>query len=74
MKAKSDVYVKLQSLYKDKARRDALEVHAIVESMKGEDQVELAEVELFCKNARFIKLINAVERPSMEQVIGERRV
>ncbi|KAM4055669.1 thiF family protein [Hirsutella rhossiliensis] len=69
MKAKSDVYVKLQCLYKDKARRDALQVFATVRAMTGGDQVELTEVELFCKNARFIKLVNAVEGPSMEQVI-----
>ncbi|EQK99259.1 hypothetical protein G6O67_005723 [Ophiocordyceps sinensis] len=71
MKAKSDVYVKLQSLYKEKAHRDALEVFAAVRAMTGGDQVELAEVELFCKNARFIKLLNAVDGdgPSLEQVI-----
>lgn len=75
MKAKSDVYVKLQSLYKEKAHRDALEVLAAVRAMTGGDQVELAEVELFCKNARFIKLLNAVDGdgPSLEQVIGKLR-
>ncbi|KAI0154866.1 hypothetical protein GGR57DRAFT_511825 [Xylariaceae sp. FL1272] len=62
MKAKSSVYVKLQSLYKEKARRDAQEVLEIVRTSPGGKQVGSAEVDLFCKNARFVKLVNAKPR------------
>ncbi|KAI1307812.1 hypothetical protein F5Y03DRAFT_117182 [Xylaria venustula] len=59
MKAQSSVYVKLQSLYKEKARRDAREVLEIVKASPGGEHVDQTEVDLFCKNARFVKLINA---------------
>lgn len=74
MKAHSDVYIKLQSLYKDKARQDALEVSATVRGLAGGQKIDLAEIELFCKNARFIKLVNASdgEKLGLEQVIGKR--
>ncbi|KND91390.1 NEDD8-activating enzyme E1 regulatory subunit [Tolypocladium ophioglossoides CBS 100239] len=61
MKAQSNIYIQLQNIYKDKARRDAQEVLATARAMAGGDQVDPAEVELFCTNARFIKLVNAVE-------------
>jgi NEDD8-activating enzyme E1 regulatory subunit len=59
MKAQSSVYVKLQSIYKAKARKDAQEVLETVQAMPGGKNVEPSEVEMFCKNARFVKLINA---------------
>ncbi|KAI5861661.1 hypothetical protein GGS23DRAFT_576068 [Durotheca rogersii] len=59
MKAQSSVYVKLQSIYKDKARKDAQEVLETARGIPGGNDVDPAEVELFCKNARFVKLINA---------------
>ncbi|KAI0391814.1 hypothetical protein F5Y17DRAFT_439103 [Xylariaceae sp. FL0594] len=62
MKAKSSVYVKLQSLYKDKARKDAQEVLAMVRASAGGETVDPSEVDLFCKNARFVKLINPEPR------------
>ncbi|KJZ79406.1 hypothetical protein HIM_00875 [Hirsutella minnesotensis 3608] len=72
MKAKSDVYIKLQSIYKDKARRDALEVFDIVRSLDGGEQIELSEVELFCKNARFIKLVNAeISKPNLDEIVAK---
>lgn len=61
MKAQSSVYVKLQSLYKEKARRDAQEVLETVRALPGGKDVDPAQVELFCKNARFVKLINATQ-------------
>ncbi|KAI6782709.1 NEDD8-activating enzyme E1 regulatory subunit-like protein [Emericellopsis cladophorae] len=61
MKAQSDVYIRLQNLYKTKARQDAREVLATVQNMEGGADVESAEVELFCTNARFIKLINGAD-------------
>ncbi|KAI1134459.1 hypothetical protein F5Y05DRAFT_417101 [Hypoxylon sp. FL0543] len=61
MKAQSTVYVKLQSIYKEKARRDAQEVLETARAIPGGKDVDPAEVELFCKNARFVKLINATQ-------------
>jgi NEDD8-activating enzyme E1 regulatory subunit len=58
MKAQSSVYVKLQSIYKAKARRDVEEVLQTVRTMPGGEKVDPGEVEMFCKNARFVKLIN----------------
>ncbi|KAI0173341.1 hypothetical protein GGR52DRAFT_580029 [Hypoxylon sp. FL1284] len=59
MKAQSNVYVKLQSIYKEKARRDAHEVLEMARVIAGGKDVDPTEVDLFCKNARFVKLINA---------------
>ncbi|KAI1329120.1 hypothetical protein F5Y16DRAFT_112564 [Xylariaceae sp. FL0255] len=59
MKARSSVYVKLQTLYKEKARSDAQEVLELARTSPGGEHVDPTEVELFCKNARFVKLINA---------------
>ena len=59
MKAKSSVYIQLQNLYKTKARQDAAEVLETAQSIAPSRQFDPAEVELFCKNAPFVKLINA---------------
>lgn len=59
MKAQSDVYIELQNIYKAKARRDADEVLRTVQATPHGRDVDPAEVELFCKNAAFVKLINA---------------
>ncbi|RYP25522.1 hypothetical protein DL768_011486 [Monosporascus sp. mg162] len=61
MKAQSNVYVKLQSIYKAKARKDAHEVFETVKAMPGGEHVDFVEVESFCKNAQFVKLINAAD-------------
>lgn len=72
MKAQSNVYIKLQNIYKDKARKDANEVFTRAQKISGGENIDLEEVQLFCTNARFIKLINTTgEAPlSMEQIIG----
>lgn len=59
MKAKSNVYVELQNIYKDKARKDAAEVLDIVRKHPNgsPEEIPTEEVETFCKNAAFIKLI-----------------
>lgn len=57
MKAKSDVYIRLQNIYKAKARADAAEVLALTRSHDGGSSATPAEVELFCKNAAFVKLV-----------------
>lgn len=61
MKAQSSVYIQLQGIYKAKARRDAAEVLETVKQTSGGEDVDAGEVETFCKNAAFVKLINAGE-------------
>ncbi|KAL2754551.1 hypothetical protein ACRALDRAFT_1076212 [Sodiomyces alcalophilus JCM 7366] len=58
MKAQSSVYIELQNIYKAKARRDAAEVMESVRRTPGGDAIDQAEVDLFCKNAAFVKLID----------------
>jgi hypothetical protein len=72
MKAQSAVYIQLQNIYRAKARKDAAEVLATVRSMAGGETVDQAEVEQFCTNARFIKLINSADLAeiTLDQVIG----
>lgn len=57
MKAQSEVYVRLQSIYKSKARKDVDEVLEILGSVPNGSQVEREVAETYCKNAAFVKLI-----------------
>jgi len=59
MKAKSNVYVELQNVYKAKARQDAAEVLETVRQHPNGSPADIPneEVDAFCKNAAFIKLI-----------------
>ncbi|CAK7263629.1 hypothetical protein SEPCBS119000_000578 [Sporothrix epigloea] len=59
MKAQSKVYVELQNIYKTKARRDAAEVLATVRAAAGGNDIDAGEVNTFCRNAGFVKLITA---------------
>lgn len=59
MKAQSKVYIQLQGIYKAKALRDIAEVLETARLASGGDTVDVGEVELFCKNAAFVKLIDA---------------
>ena len=54
-------------------QRDAAEVVATVRTMAGGEKVDSSEVERFCTNARFIKLINSADGPSLpfDQVVGK---
>jgi amyloid beta precursor protein binding protein 1 len=61
MKAQSTVYVQLQNIYKSKARQDVAEVLMTVRANANGKDVDVAEVESFCKNAAFIKLIHGTE-------------
>lgn len=58
MKAQSKVYIQLQNIYKTKARNDVAEVLDTVRRSTGGEEIDLSEVELFCKNAAFVKLVN----------------
>lgn len=61
MKAQSTVYVQLQNIYKKKARQDVAEVLSTVRALPGGKTIEESEVETFCKNAAFVKLIHGSE-------------
>ncbi|TVY38076.1 NEDD8-activating enzyme E1 regulatory subunit [Lachnellula occidentalis] len=70
MKAQSTIYVQLQNIYKAKARQDVSEVLEIVRAHPSGKDVDVAEVETFCKNAAFIKLIRGMDStpPSMQTI------
>lgn len=72
MKAQSDIYVQLQNIYKKKARQDVAEVLEIVQSDPRGKGIDVAEVETFCKNAAFIKLIHGADLPSdsLQEISG----
>lgn len=71
MKAQSDVYIQLQNIYKAKARQDASDVLRTAQSLAGGVPINTADVEQFCKNARFIKLINSSQdSPKIQDVVG----
>lgn len=61
LKAESGVYIKLQNIFKAKAREDAAEVLRSVRAVPGGEAIGSAEVEEFCKNAAFVKLIIAAD-------------
>ena len=61
MKAQSADYIKLQNIYKAKARKDVAEITEtirLVEKQLNRTAVEEKEVEAFCKGAAFVKLIH----------------
>ncbi|TGO56312.1 hypothetical protein BCON_0079g00060 [Botryotinia convoluta] len=57
MKAQSSTYVQLQNIYKAKARQDVQEILETVRAHARGNEIKTEEVEVFCKNAAFIKLI-----------------
>jgi amyloid beta precursor protein binding protein 1 len=61
MKAKSSDYIRLQNIYKAKARKDAAEVLQTVRSLEisigRKTPIDDKEVEAFCKGAAHIKLV-----------------
>lgn len=61
MKAQSSVYVQLQNIYKTKARQDVAEVLETVRLHPRGEEIDVAEVETFCKNAAFIQLIHGAD-------------
>lgn len=73
MKAQSTVYIRLQNIYKEKARRDAAEVLDMVRQSSGGEDVDPDEVELFCKNAAFVKLVNvgSADADRLARVVGK---
>ncbi|KAF7903594.1 uncharacterized protein EAF01_006643 [Botrytis porri] len=57
MKAQSSTYVQLQNIYKAKARQDVQEILETVRAHARGNEIKTEEVEVFCKNAAFIKLV-----------------
>ncbi|KAH8808914.1 hypothetical protein F5884DRAFT_845236 [Xylogone sp. PMI_703] len=71
MKAQSNVYIQLQNIYKSKARRDVDEVYSAVQSHPQGQKVERAEVEAYCKNAAFLKLIRGPQAANSLKEVAE---
>lgn len=76
MKAQSADYVWLQNIYKSKARLDIAEVEATVRKLEGElqlppGQVSPKEIEIFCKNAGHIKVIQGRGLPFIRPAGGD---
>ncbi|KAG6015828.1 hypothetical protein E4U54_002884 [Claviceps lovelessii] len=70
MKALSKVYIELQSIYRSKSRRDVDEVMNFIRTVPEGSRITREEVELFCKNARFIKLLQGSHNaPSNHEII-----
>ena len=65
MKATSEGYIKLQNIYKAKARKDVAEVTASVreleKSFSRDNAVEKSEIEAFCKNASHVRVLTNPE-------------
>jgi amyloid beta precursor protein binding protein 1 len=75
MKAQSSVYIELQGIYKVKAHQDATEVLEIVQTLPGGGSICLPEVELYCKNAAFVKAIapSPINVQKLREVVGRSR-
>ncbi len=58
MKAQSADYIKLQSIYRAKARKDLAEITDTVRTSELPRAMEEKEIEAFCKNAAFVRLIH----------------
>ena len=61
MKAQSADYIRLQNIYKAKARKDVAEIIDTIRSIEkdlGRTPVQEKEIEAFCKGAAFVKLIH----------------
>lgn len=71
MKAQSTVYVKLQSIYKAKARQDVAEVLETARNHSKGGDIDVAEVENFCKNAAFIKLVRDIDASDIKAIASK---
>jgi amyloid beta precursor protein binding protein 1 len=72
MKAQSSVYVELQNIYKSKARQDVAEVLETVRLHPRGREIDVTEVETFCKNAAFVKLIHGPDSSpdTLQEITG----
>ncbi|KAL9622540.1 MAG: hypothetical protein Q9160_003037 [Pyrenula sp. 1 TL-2023] len=67
MKSRSVDYIKLQNIYKTKARQDVAEVTASVYSAEKGKNIRVVEIENFCKNAAHIKVIDGTSLPDIRE-------
>lgn len=69
MKAKSADYIKLQTIYKNKAKKDIAEVkqsvRATEKALAREPTIPDAEIESFCKNAAHVKVLHGSLLPQL---------
>lgn len=82
MKAQSDTFIKLQNIYKAKAREDCAEVVATVRALEkelgrsGKLVIQEKEIENFCKGAAHIHLVRGrplkVVTPDTDTTFGDR--
>lgn len=77
MKAKSADYIKLQNIYKSKARKDIAEVLATVREQEDnlgrtKESIEEKEVDAFCKGAAFVKLVRGKPSQTVHNKTGKR--
>ena len=74
MKATSAGYIQLQKIYKSKARDDAAEVTESVRQLEqsttrsNSSQVPTAEIEQFCKNASFVRVLTNKSKQSIPEL------
>jgi NEDD8-activating enzyme E1 regulatory subunit len=65
MKATSEGYIKLQNIYKSKARKDVAEVtdtvRSLEKSLSRASPIDAAEIEAFCKNASHVRVLTNPE-------------
>jgi NEDD8-activating enzyme E1 regulatory subunit len=66
MKATSEGYIRLQNIYKSKARKDVAEVTASIreleKSLSRQTAIEQSEIEAFCKNASHVRVLTNPNR------------
>ncbi|EXJ76758.1 uncharacterized protein A1O5_01266 [Cladophialophora psammophila CBS 110553] len=82
MKATSADYVKLQTIYKSKARADVAEVTKLVRQIEASfsrtaSQVPDSEIEAFCKNASHVRVLTNQNReviPSLRLMVSDPKV
>lgn len=79
MKALSEDYVALQSLYKAKAKKDVEEVTEIVRRIESQLGSRLApipekEIEVFCKNAAHVKVVRGRDIPQLDDAYSQKTV
>jgi NEDD8-activating enzyme E1 regulatory subunit len=77
MKAKSADYIKLQNVYKSRARQDIAEVtwavRAAEKDLKRKSVIPEAEIEAFCKNAAHVKVLRGGLLPQLLIEGGDER-
>ncbi len=75
MKAKSADYIKLQNIYKSKARRDVAEVtqsvRAAEKKCNRDDMIPDGEIEAFCKNAAHVRVLEGSLLPQLRIESGD---